>query len=424
MRHVGRALPERDDVASASAGTLPAVVKKLLPLLALYFAQGLPFGFQASALPLLLRERGVSLEAIGFASLLAAPWLGKALWAPLVDRFGSRRFGRRRSWIVPMQALLALSALAAAEVDDLPLLALVIFVMNLCAATQDIAVDALAVSTLTPAQLGPANALQVVGYKLGMLTGGGLLVWASARLGWGGVFRAIAGLMVLVMLIALRMPEADDESAPRAGVPFASIVARLRALLRERTSWALIAVVTTYKLGEALADAMWKPMLLDRGFSAAQIGLWAGTFGMLCSLAGSAGAGLLARRLPLPLLLFAISSLRVLGVAGEWWVSAAEVGSSGVVAVTCLEHLLGGAITTVMFALMMRHTDQRIGATHYTVLASLEVFGKLPAGALSGVFAAELGYELLFATATALCVAFALLARAVARALGRLRTPD
>lgn len=394
-------------------------VNKLLPLLALYFAQGLPFGFQASALPLLLRERGVSLQAIGFASLLSAPWLAKALWAPFVDRFGSRRFGRRRSWIVPMQAALALSALAAAETRDLSSLALWIFVMNLCAATQDIAVDGWAVSTLSPEQLGPANALQVVGYKLGMLTGGGLLVWASALLGWTGVFRAIAALMVLVMLVALCVREEHDgaERAPLAGVSFAEIGARLGALLKDRASWAIVVVVTTYKTGEALADAMWKPMLLDRGFSSAQIGLWAGTFGMLCSLFGSAAAGVIARRLPLPLSLFAIACLRALGIAGEWWVSAVEVGSTAVIAVTCLEHLLGGAITTVMFALMMRHTDQQIGATHYTVLASLEVFGKLPASALSGVIAAELGYESLFALATVLSLAFALLARALARPL-------
>ncbi|HOG13146.1 MAG TPA: hypothetical protein PLR47_09110, partial [Smithellaceae bacterium] len=55
-------------------------------LFMLYLSQGLPFGFQATALPALLRERGLSLAAIGFAGALAAPWLLKPLWAPLVDR--------------------------------------------------------------------------------------------------------------------------------------------------------------------------------------------------------------------------------------------------------------------------------------------------------------------------------------------------
>jgi hypothetical protein len=87
--------------------------------------------------------------------------------------------------------------------------------------------------------------------------------------------------------------------------------------------------------------------------------------------------------------------------------------AAAVIVVTCIEHLFGGAITTVMFALMMRHADQRIGATHYTVLASLEVWGKLPLGVLSGVIAASLGYPALYAIASALCVAFAVLAAAM-----------
>ena len=163
-------------------------MQKLATLFALYFAQGLPFGFQVGALPLLLRERGASLEAIGFAGALAAPWLAKAAWAPLVDRYGSRRFGRRKSWIVPMQAALAAGALCAAHTHDMTLLTALILLMNLCAATQDIAVDGLAVSTIEPRELGLANAVQVVGYKFGMLMSSGLLLSMNDVIGWSGLF--------------------------------------------------------------------------------------------------------------------------------------------------------------------------------------------------------------------------------------------
>jgi len=396
-------------------------VKKLAPLLVLYFSQGLPFGFQASALPLLLRERGVSLQAIGFAGLLAAPWLLKAFWAPLVDRYGSVRLGRRKSWILPLQGLLALCAFAAARADDPSALFALIFAMNLCAATQDIAVDGLAVSWLEPHELGPGNALQVVGYKLGMLTGGGLLVWASGTVGWSGVFDAMAVLMLGVLVLAVRIrepsprPAPDDMTSGSTPVPsFAELIARLRGAWRQPAAPALIAVVLTYKMGESLADAMWKPMLFDRGFASEDVGLWSGTFGMLFSLAGSTAAGALARRWPLAAALFWIGVLRAAGVAAQWWLSSLLAPTAAaVIVVTCIEHLFGGAITTVMFALMMRHADQRIGATHYTVLASLEVWGKLPLGVLSGVIAASLGYPALYAIASALCVAFAVLAAAI-----------
>src|SRR5687767_7208858 len=78
-------------------------------LACLYVVQGMPYGFQVGALSMYLREQGTSLQAIGFIGLLALPWSWKALWAPLVDRFGSERFGRRKSWIVPCQLLLMLA---------------------------------------------------------------------------------------------------------------------------------------------------------------------------------------------------------------------------------------------------------------------------------------------------------------------------
>jgi MFS transporter, PAT family, beta-lactamase induction signal transducer AmpG len=395
---------------SYTDGAMSSDLGKLSPLLALYFAQGLPFGFQATAFPLLLRERGVSLESIGLASLLSVPWLAKALWAPLVDRYGSTRFGRRKSWIVPMQAALCLCALLAAQTSEPTALAALLLLMNLCAATQDIAVDGLAVSWLDPKQLGPANALQVVGYKLGMLTGGGLLVWVSAKIGWSGLFYALAALMALVMLGSLALREPAQTRGGSQPVAFRALLVKLRQALAQPASAALIVVVLSYKSGESLADAMWKPMLLDRGFSSAQIGLWAGTFGLLASLLGSAGSGLWLRHTPLVRVLFVSALLRAASVAGEWWISALATPSPGaVIAITCFEHLAGGAITTVMFALMMRHTDRHIGATHYTLLASLEVWGKLPLSALSGVLAARLGYQALFGISSALCVLFVLL---------------
>jgi MFS family permease len=400
------------DVPARSRG-----LKKLSPLLFLYFSQGLPFGFQATALPLMLRERGVSLQAIGAAGLLSAPWLGKALWAPFVDRYWSERFGRRKSWIVPMQAALVICAFIAARAERPVELFVLVFLMNLFAATLDIAVDALAVSWLDEDELGPGNALQVVGYKLGMLTGGGLLVWASGSFGWHGLFNAMGVMLLAVLAMSILMHEAPSgppAEAPGVRVSFGELGARLRSAWQQPAAAALISVVMTYKLGETLADAMWKPMLFDRGFAPADIGLWNGTFGMLCSLFGTIVSGVLVRKYSLPRALLWIAVFRAAGVAALWWASLLLQPSAAVViAVTCIEHVFAGAITTVLFALMMQHTDRAIGGTHYTLLASLEVWGKAPIGALSGVIASALGYPALFGIATASCVAFALWVRVV-----------
>ena len=171
---------------------LPAAWK-LGVLSTLYFAQGLPFGFQSKGLKLSLTELGLSMTAVTMSSALSLPWSLKPLWGPFVDRHGSERFGRRKSWIVPMQLGLALSCAAAAFTppsESLGALLVMVFFINLFAATQDVPVDGLAVDLLSPRELGAGNAVQVVGYKVGMIVGGSILVSQLPRLGWRGMMFA------------------------------------------------------------------------------------------------------------------------------------------------------------------------------------------------------------------------------------------
>jgi MFS transporter, PAT family, beta-lactamase induction signal transducer AmpG len=355
--------------------------RKLPVLLALYFAQGLPFGFQATALPAYLRAGGVSLVGVGFAGALSLAWAAKALWAPLVDRFGWERFGRRRSWIVPLQALLALACAAAAFTPpsrDLGALLALVFLMNLLAATQDIAVDGLAIDLLGRGELGLANAAQAAGYKAGMFTAGGLLVWASAWIGWRGQFMAMAALVLVALLAALAIREPPPvEATARVRRSMREVLAASLGALRAPGALRLVAFVGTYKLGEAMVDAMFKPFLVDAGFSLPRIGLWIGTYGMAASIAGSAAGGVLAHRVPLLAAVAVASLLRSASMGGE--VYLAVIGSptpGAVVVVTLAEHFFGGVLTTAMFAFMMSRVHRTVGGTHYTLLASVEVFGK------------------------------------------------
>ncbi|MCP3138748.1 MFS transporter [Pyxidicoccus xibeiensis] len=393
---------------------------RLALLCMLYFVQGLPFGFQATALPVYLREQGVSLTVIGFASVLWLPWGLKALWAPAVDRYGSARMGRRRSWILPMQAGLAATCAAASLVtapELLPVLLGLIFLMNLFAATQDIAVDGFAVDTLRPDELGPGNTAQVVGYKLGQLTGGGLLLWAAERtgLGWSALFVAMAVLCLAafaVMLFVREAPVREELAATRTTLK--QVLARLKeALLLPGTGWLLL-FIATYKLGESMSDVLYKPFLVDAGITSGQIGLWSGTWGTLASLLGSVAGGVLAVRMPMLGAVGLTAALRVVPLLGRWLLATSGVTDPGVIGVTLAEEFFGGALTTAMFAFMMSRTDRRIGATHFTLFASLEVWGKAPAGPLAAWLADPkhglgLGYANVFMLGLILSVAFLVL---------------
>ena len=398
----------------------PGRLQRLGILWALYFVQGLPFGFQATALPAYLRAQGASLAEIGLATLLALPWMLKLFWSPLVDRYGSHRFGRRRSWIVPLQVALAATCVLAALVppghqsNGLGLLLALVLLMNLLAATMDIAVDGLAVDVLERQELGHGNTAQVVGYKMGMLTGGGLLVWASGRIGWRGLFLAMAGLVAIGVCVTLVWRELHPSPDGTVDTPpnrprLGEILTLLRRQVTTPSALWLLLFVGTYKLGETMADTMFKPFLHDAGFAVEQIGLYIGTLGMLLSIVGSFAGGWLATRLP-PLTAVGIAAvLRAVPVAGEWWLSLVEPTRDRVLLVTGLEHFFGGALTTALFAYMMSRVDRRIGATHYTLLASVEVWGKLPASAVSGFITGATSYAFLFGLATVLSLLYLLL---------------
>jgi MFS family permease len=378
------------------------VAGRFLVLGVLYLAQGLPYGFQSFALPIFLRRSGVSLTALGFLGALALPWQLKPVWAPLVDRYGQTR----RAWIVPLMGLLAATCAAAGLCDPttsggLAALLALVCLMNLFAATQDIAVDGLAVDLLGPRELGAGNTAQVVGYKLGMLVGGQLFVLAAVSLRWPALFLGLA-LVVLVALLATTFVQEPPRSGRAATPRIKDIVAALgRALVAPGSGWLLL-FIGTYKIGETMADTMWKPWVVDAGFSDEFIGGGFGLTGMVTSILGSIAGGVLATRWRPERALWLPAAGRVLPLAGQALIAATGAGKLAVLVVVGLEHLFGGALTTVVFALMMSRVDRRIGASHYTLLAGIELFGKWPGAFASGPIAQHLGYPAAFGIAAAL----------------------
>lgn len=71
-------------------------------LLFLYVLQGIPLGL-AAAVPLILTNRHVSYREQAEFSFAYWPFSIKLLWAPIVDSCFVARFGRRKTWLVPVQ---------------------------------------------------------------------------------------------------------------------------------------------------------------------------------------------------------------------------------------------------------------------------------------------------------------------------------
>ncbi len=370
----------------------------------LYFAQGLPSGLLAKALPPLLREQGVSLSVIGLTSLLALPWALKFLWAPIVDRYGSRK-----QWLLALNALSMMLMLVvasrdfAAWVDILPLFLSLLFCLNFIAATQDIATDGHAVSRLKPEWRGLGNSIQVVGYKLGMLTGSSLLLWLVARYGWHASYTSLACLMLAVILPVLFMDgERGSASLSRTHAQWQGLrgYGRLFGEFIERPGlgWWLV-TVALYKFGDSLASRMTGPLLTDSGYSLAQIGVISGIAGATLGVLGAFIGGTTLLRLGHRQALIGFGVLQAIGLAGYLLVVAGMRNLYGLGTIVCFEQFADGLSTVALFTMMMDRCRAHSPGTDYSLQASLMTMSTGAAAMAGGAFAEQFGYAATFIVA-------------------------
>jgi MFS family permease len=387
---------------------------KLGVLSMLYFVQGLPFGFQSKGLTIVLTGLGLSMAQVTFSGALSAPWSLKPLLAPFVDRHGSPTFGHRKSWIVPLQGALALACLSAAfcQPDErLVGLLVAVFMMNLFAAAQDVAVDGLAVDLLEPHELGLGNAIQVSGYKVGMIVGGSLLLSQRQRLGWAGMFYVMAGLCLAAMVVTLFVkepPRVQRGQGAAERVSWRDLWQRLKPMLDSRGGKIVLVAIATYKFGETAVDRVFESWLMRVAHYTAEEATGFAMWAAGGSLAGSAVGGLLATRVRLERAVALTATVRCLPLFAVWALSAGlfAPAPTAVIAVTTFEHFFGGMLTTAMFAWMMSRVDKRIGATHWTLLASVEVYGKFLPGVFTGVALDLFGWSAVFLSGALFSVAF------------------
>ena len=143
---------------------------RLSSFTAFYVAQGVPIGLVGALLPWLVAEGYSEAEVAWFATWVTAPWAIKLLAGPVMDRFTVPSMGFRRPWALAAQVglVLALVALAAAGAAGSSLVALTAagFVINMFAATQDVAVDGMAIDILPLNERGRANAFMAFGQDL------------------------------------------------------------------------------------------------------------------------------------------------------------------------------------------------------------------------------------------------------------------
>jgi MFS family permease len=375
--------------------------RKIVLLVALYLAQGLPFGFFTVALPVVLREAGYSLTAISALSLLYLPWVLKFLWASFVDRVGARR-----TWLLSLQLASIAAALLLAQLDikgNLPIVLAAAFVFNAIAATQDIVTDGLAVRMLDTHERGLGNGIQVGAYRGGMILGGGLLLWVFAQSTWSLMFTCMALLLTLSVLPVLGLHEPQRE-AERPSATATYLLAGWMKRLMLPGMLGTAALVFCYRFGDQMVSTLWGPFLSDFGLSKESIALMKGTIGSMTSLLGAFVGGWFT---------FAVGRRRALLVSGLaqgacfvlYILAAAKIGGVSMLwYATILEGVIGTMATVALFTFMMDASDPTHAGTDYTLLASVVVLVGSIGNVAAALIADALGYLFAFAIGAVLSV--------------------
>jgi len=355
----------------------------------LYFAEGFPFGIVYDVLPVYFRTAGVSLREIGLLSLLGLPWSFKALWSPLIDRFGERRH-----WIVACQlgmglALAALPLFPPGQIGWALRGLLVAF--TTLSATQDIAIDAYTIGVVERGREGPANSMRVSAYRAALVLGGGGLVALAGvvpwrALLWGGA--AVFGVLALVI-----------RHTPRVHIPVEQRRAFFRPLwiwLRRPTAPVVLLFVLIYKLGDASMGPMVKPFWIDRGLSPAEIGLISTTVGVIATVVGAILGGIWIQRRGILHGLWALGLLQAVSNLGYAGVAHFDLPRGYIYAASVFESFSGGLGTAAFLSFLMSICDKEHAAVQYALLSALFGLSRSVAGGVSGWGAERLGYAAYF----------------------------
>ncbi len=372
--------------------------QRLVSVLGLGFASGLPFLLVQDNLKAWLTQADVDLTRIGLFGLVALPYSLKFLWSPLLDRFvPPLGLGRRRSWLAIAQVLLA-AAIALMGTQN-PQLSLQLIAINALAiaflsASQDIAFDAWRTDVLPDRDLGLGAALGVMGYRIGLvLAGAGGLLLAD-RLGWGGTYALMGGLMLLSVLVTLTAPDpAQPEKAPeslREAVvePFLEFFQRSGV----RQALLLLAFVVLYKLGDAYVASLATPFLLQLGFTAAQVGVAKGFFGVIATIVGGLCGGWLLQGWGVNRSLWIFGGIQALSNLAYLGLAVVGPQPNAMLLAVNLENFCGGLGTAAFVAFLMSLCNARFTATQYALLSSLMAFSRDLLAAPAGWVAQQLGW--------------------------------
>jgi len=370
-------------------------------LVLLYFLQGVPLGLATGSVPFLLKSH-LSYGEIGVFSLASYPYSLKLLWSPIVDAVWSPRFGRRKSWILPIQLLSGIGMLwlgtrvegwmATTGQPGGPTVwgfTWWWFFLVLMCATQDIAVDGWALTLLSPANISYASTAQTVGLTAGQFLSYTVFLafyskdfanrWFRTEpldhglLGLGG-YLTFWGWAYIAVTVGLALLKREERTRNEDGVW--DVYKIMWGVLKLRNVQTIILVHLIAKIGFQANDGVTNLKLLDKGLGTDNLALI-----VLIDFPFEIGLGYYAGKwsqefTPMRLWCWGFAGRLVAAVVAQLTVSIFPSGGVTVpyLLVVIASHVFSTFTNTVMFvavsAFHAKVADPVIGGTYMTLLAT------------------------------------------------------
>ncbi len=379
-------------------------------LCAMYFSQGVPWFFVATALVTFLVDEGQMTddEKVLLIGMGMLPWIvGKLLLGPMIDRFQFKSMGKRRPWVMISQlgmiATVAAFLLIDEPGDDLKTLGIFFLIHNIFAALQDVASDALAVEVLHEEEIPMANGLMFVAKGLGAMFA--VLVLGRVLLNSG--FETALLVQLPVLFVMLLVPILVKESSDNKRFPwsegtstgqendseqmkFGEIISGFRTAVSDKSAkWALILCTVMWigggmGTGFGIIDFQWEFLFVEElDWDAQKFLDTKGVPIFLCTMLGFLVGGFLGTKYgSRNTLLYAIVTGTVLTVIwsaarGQW------DNDSFMLAAWMFWTFVWAIVGANLLALLMSLTTKDLGGTQFSIYMTLINAGAFIGNALS-----------------------------------------
>ena len=393
------------------------------------FSAGLPFLLVFSTLSAWLRDSGLALSTIGFFSWIGITYSIKVFWAPVVDRAPifilTDRMGKRRSWMLSAQLLIALGLAGMALSDpqsQLQQLALFALLVAFGSATQDITIDAYRIEAVDKLLQGAMAASYVFGYRVALLVAGAGAFYIAAAETWQYAYFSMACLMGIGMITTLIIAEPAHPASASAGQLETELAHKLGldkdgGRIARLAAWFTGAVISpfveffkrngllallillligTFRLSDITMGVMANPFYLDLGFSKIEIANVTKVFGFFMTILGAGLGGLFVLRYGIykPLLLGAI----LVPITNLFfvWLAVSDPDLVNLAIVISVDNLSGGFATSAFIAYLSSLTNTTYTATQYALFSSLMTLPAKIIGGFSGIVVEATGYAYFF----------------------------